>query len=929
MKLIEHSRRRAALLTLVALMAAGPAGVGYAQEASDEGRPSADDTIEPTAEEDYVGPIEEVVVIGRYKSAATDVVAERIEQDVPMDFLDAEAITRAGDSDVAQALRRMPGVTLAQGSFVYVRGLGERYSSTQLNGSRIPSPDITRNVLPLDIFPAAIIDSLEVAKGYSPDLPASFGGGNVDVRTKGIPEGPTVRFDIGSGWSSYHENGITYKGCDDDWKGESGGCRQQSPVLLEALDLFQGEFTSQNIKARLAGEGIDVTLNEAAQINRDLAKELNRFNDLESKDMPPDYDLSGTLGDRWYLGERWEFGAVAYGEYNRKWRNFDRTNRFVSLPETDYSNTKRTVDEVSITGSINGGFRFTDDHEVDALYLYIRNSEDDASFTTGCRQGQFNDCLDPNTPAQSAIYRYRYEERRLVARQLSGSHTLGDETLELLPSWLQWLDVARSLNFEWYYTDSETHTELPNEVTVNGVEGLVPGTFEVADYAIQPEGGALTYLYSELHDEVETWGGTFNFPVVWRDFDVELAAGYDRYKKGRSYDQYNYGLGSTFLAFDDIRFNTPENVFSDANLDNPEYGLQLLPGIGGIGTESYGAAEKVWADFFKADVLWRDTWRLSGGARWEEFQQVSVPFDLLAYSTPRIPLSADEIAESVTKEDDWYPSVFLTYIRPGFLAPEFQARVGWSRTVARPDLREVTPSTYIDPLTEARVRGNPDLTTSDLENYDVRLEWYWDNGDNLSVSGFYKDISDPIETVQGGATEDNILFGFVNADTAEIYGMEAEGLKGLGVFSGLLGDWTNWFYLQGNFTLSHSEVKIPPSGNVGNITNEERALTQQSDWVVNAQLGFDAPNGRHSANVVYNAYGPRIFFAGVDGFGDAKEQTFDSLDLNYSYYPTEELTIRLRFKNVLNDKIQIKQDGVKIIEQDVGVQYLLDFTWQL
>jgi len=464
---------------------------------------------------------------------------------------------------------------------------------------------------------------------------------------------------------------------------------------------------------------------------------------------------------------------------------------------------------------------------------------------------------------------------------------------------------------------------------VNGAEGLNPdGSFEVINYAILPSGSALDYRYSELHDEVETWGGVFTYPVNWRDFDIEFSGGYDRYKKGRSYDQYSYGLGSTFLEFDQIRFDTPENVFSDEHLDDPQYGLQLLPGIAGFGTESYAAAEKVWAEFYKMDLLWRDTWRLMAGARWEEFQQVSVPIDLLAYSTPRIPLTADEIAEAVTKEDDWYPAVSLTYIRPGFLAPEFQVRLGWSETVARPDLREVTPSTYIDPLTEARVRGNPDLSTSNLTNWDLRLEWYWDV-DNVSVSGFYKDISDPIETVQGGATEDNILFGFVNGDTAEIYGMEFEGLKGLGFMSGLLGDWTDWFYLQGNFTLSHSEVKIPPSGNVGNITNEERALTQQSDWVVNAQLGFDAPNGRHSANVVYNAYGPRIFFAGVDGFGDAKEETFNSLDLNYSYYPTEELTIRLRLKNVLNEKSQIKQDGVDIITQDVGMQYLLDFTWQL
>ena len=168
--------------SLAALALSASAGV-LAQEATTE-------VAEPSA------PIEEVVVIGRYKAAATDVVSERIDEDVPMDFLDAEAISRAGDSNVAAALRRVPGLTLAKGSFVYVRGLGERYSSTQLNGARVPSPDLTRNVLPLDIFPASTIDSLAVSKGYSPNLPASFGGGNIDIRTKSIPEDRILDFSM-------------------------------------------------------------------------------------------------------------------------------------------------------------------------------------------------------------------------------------------------------------------------------------------------------------------------------------------------------------------------------------------------------------------------------------------------------------------------------------------------------------------------------------------------------------------------------------------------------------------------------------------------------------------------------------------------------------------------------------------------------------
>ena len=156
-----------------------------------------------------------------------------------------------------------------------------------------------------------------------------------------------------------------------------------------------------------------------------------------------------------------------------------------------------------------------------------------------------------------------------------------------------------------------------------------------------------------------------------------------------------------------------------------------------------------------------------------------VQVDLLNFDGQRIPLTPEEIASGAILEDEYYPALSVTYIRPGFWAEEFQLRFAFSETVARPDLREVSLSTYIDPLTEARVRGNPQLRPSDLTNYDVRAEWFFANGDNFTVSAFYKDIDNPIETVQGGATEDNILFNFVNADTAEVYGIELEFLKNM------------------------------------------------------------------------------------------------------------------------------------------------------
>ena len=210
----------------------------------------AEEAEPPVAQADPNQVVEEVVVIGRYKAAATDIVSERIESDVPMDFLDAEGISRVGDSNVAAALRRVPGVTLVQDQFIYVRGLGERYSSNQLNGAGVPSPDLTRNVLPLDIFPAEIIDALSVQKGYSPDLPAAFGGGNIDIRTKAIPEDRVFTAKLNTGWNSESsDDGVTYSGGSDDKWGTDDGTREIPQAIVEGIQNYRGSFAPINIQS--------------------------------------------------------------------------------------------------------------------------------------------------------------------------------------------------------------------------------------------------------------------------------------------------------------------------------------------------------------------------------------------------------------------------------------------------------------------------------------------------------------------------------------------------------------------------------------------------------------------------------------------------------------------------------------------------------
>jgi outer membrane receptor protein involved in Fe transport len=876
------------------------------------------------------GPIEEVVVIGRYRSAATDVVAERIESDVAIDLLDAESIARLGDSTVAAALRRVTGVTVRNDQFVYVRGLGERYSSTQLNGAAVPSPDLTRSVIPLDIFPADIIDSLAISKGYSPSLPAAFGGGNIDIRTTRIPERPVFYAKLNTGWNSDSDNkGWTYSGGGDDRWGRDDGTRRLPNEIAQGIETYRGSFSPANILGVLRRAGGSPTIQDAQAINRELATSLNREVDLRQKSLPLDTDVELGGGYRWFLGDDLEVGVLANASYEREWRNRERINRRIISPDLNFSVTERTIDQVALTGALNLGARYTDDHEIGTFSLFLRNTEDEAANGVTCLDSQFNDCFSDVSPTQGRLLNVRFEQRDLRVNQINGTHKLGDATLSLLPDALGFFENVRDARFTWYYSDSRAESDIPSEVRFGLVETLDAPGGSVLTSRMRQTGSAGEFRFSDLFDDVLSQGWAISVPFYGQRWELNLGGGFDYVRKGRRYRQYSLGLGSTDAGFQAVARGTPSEVFSDANILDPANGIQLNLGIGGFGTETYLAGQIIDANHFKFDLLWDSSWRISGGARWEQFQQAAIPVNLLAFDNRRVPLTPEQIEASAINVDDWYPALAVTYIRPGFLSDEFQLRFGWSQTVARPDLREISQSSYIDPLTEARVRGNPFLRQSDLTNYDVRGEWYWDNGDNFTVSLFLKDIEKPIETVQGGATEENILFNFVNAETAEVYGIEVEGLKGLDFLAPRLGDWISGFYLAGNVTLSESDIRIPVAAGVGNVTNESRQLTQHSRWVANLQLGFDSPGGAHGATLAFNSFGKRILFAGIDGFDDAYEQPFHSLDLTYSWFATDNLTVKVRLRNLLDDNLEVQQDGVKVIEQSVGRTGLIDFRWAL
>ena len=904
--------RRALLGLSIALLSA--AGAARAAEAEAEaGRPAQDLAIE------------EVVVTARQYNAAAQLTDERIVDDAVSDLLGSEAISRVGDSNVAVALQRVPGLSLVNGQFVYVRGLGERYSQTTVNGASVPSVDLSRNVVPLDLFPSFIVDSLAVQKSYSADRQASFGGGAIDIRTKRIPDGFVGGLQLGSAINSANDGEVlTYAGGGEDNQGQDDGTRALSPRLQEALDQYQGNVSVQNILSRLRGTTQpNATLADAQAINRLLGTYLYRDLSVLEKDTPFDRNIRGYLGNSMLLSDDLEIGGLAAGGYTNQWRETTRLGRNFLFPEEETDERLQATQQVNMTGNASLGLRYLEEHEVSATAIYLRNTEDDTYQRTF-----FNENRRRSSGLGFGEVGFRFEERDVLIMQYEGNHRVGAATRSelkdrfgsLLPASLFDL-VPEDLEFNWFISDSKAETSIPNEVTISQ-QGPTNDFFQLVDPQVVQATQAANYRFTELDDDVLNHGWELKAPFYFDRIYLEVSGGYNHRRQDRVYEQSQFNLGSLSVANLETLRGPLGEVFSTRNINDTAN--DFIFARAGANNQSYLAGTMTDAYFGQVDMTFAETWRLAAGLRWEKYRQYGLDFDPFGYSaaTPIISTDPEVLANAVFQDDDLYPSLSLTYMRP-FWADTFQLRATYAETVVRPDLREITDASYIDPLTEDLVFGNSGVTPATLTNYDLRAEWFWNSGDSLTVSLFYKDIENPIEFFETTASDTTVAREIVNAASAEVYGVEFEVLKDLGSVANFLSP----FFLQGNITLQDSEIVA--GGRADAPTNDTRELTNASPWIVNLIVGYDSMDAKHSATVAYNAFDDRLFVAGRNGAPDGFEQARHSINATYFFYPTDSLTVQLKASNLLDDPISIEREGVETLNEKIGRTFSLSVQWEL
>jgi TonB-dependent receptor len=907
-------------------------------------------------EQDAGGSIDEVVVSGRFISSSQQLINERMNDAFATDLLGADTISRLGDSTVAAALRRIPGLSLVQDKFIYIRGLGERYSSTTLNGAQIPSPDLTRNVIPLNVFPTSIVESLRVQKSYSPAISANFGGGAVDIRTKGIPDAFTVKIEGAIGYNDINPSSInTYPGGGDDNLGTDDGTRALSPVISAGLAQYQGDPSVNNIRTALVQSGSDLGPGEltfeAGRLNRDLGVALNRNIGLQSESVDPNYELRASVGNKFDIGQDWQAGFAVGGSYEEdtSWRRTTTAN--FAQPEEQNGVREESTRSVNIAGTLNLGLNFLSDHEISTTSLFLRNTDDETEVFDYFNENRFK-----SSGRGVREYRLEFEERELETHQVTGTHYIGADTRSrfgFLDSLAGFFRLPEESRITWFYSDSESTTDIPNRVQIDSFTTTDPVTGAVLTEAVQLSSAAGDWRFTELEDKVENYGWSGTVPFDFGSHYVELSGGWDHAQKARTYKQTQFSLG--FLSVEDqsVLEGSLDDVFSDANIlattpdpnpGNPVPGAEVFVNDAvfdrqGANTNSYLAATMTDSAWGKLDWTIGDTWRVAAGARWEDYSQAGLPWNPFSYSqqTPQVTTDPDELADAVFKEDKAYPAVSFTYMSD-FWAETFQLRLGYSETTVRPDLREITGSSYIDPITGDLTRGNSSVVPSDVENIDLRAEWFFGNGDTFTVTLFDKQITNPIEFFEIPASDTTIAREILNADSASIQGVEVEFLKELG----FLGSFGDMFFAQGNVTYqwdreltpgnSGGDVSCEQRDSSGNVVSNNCELSGASEYMVNFMLGFDSPNSKHTASLIYNVFSERLFAFGRFG-PDAFEQPFDSLDFTYFWYPTDRVTLKLKAQNILDSSVEIQRTDeslgrtVTVFEEKPGRLISASLAW--
>ncbi len=735
----------------------------------------------PTA--DIAFPTDEIVVRGQFipePQRATSQVAS---------FLSAEDLARTGDDNAALALTRLSGLSIVSGKFAFVRGLGDRYSAALLNGSPLPSPEPLRRTVPLDLFPANILEGAAVQKTFSPNYPGEFGGGLIDLQTIKDPGDTYLKLKVGVGANleTTTRNGLFTSGGDLDFLGYDDGTRS-IPDPLQALldsDTRLDLITSAEIEA--VGESL---------ANSPLSV-------IQEGSLGPNYEAVVDGGASFDLGGDMTLGLVGVAGYKQDWTTERALRQFVQadILGNEFNTTETTLD-VTVNGLASAALGWGE-NSVQATGLYIHSTSKQAQIDTG---------IDFNAPSSTGEVfdeSTGWYERDLLMGQLTGQHVFGD---------LEW---------DWRGSIARSTRTAPYDRALRRFP-------DASGNPVYSFANNYDITFSDLADDLVSAGTDFSYTLPLTAIrEAVLSAGYDYQKTDRSYDFLALRfVGGNSLPLD-VQAVRPDFLFSPDNIDPNRFVLQeiITP------NDSYAAGLTVHAAYAMADIEVLPLVRTTVGVRYESAEETVDTFD--RFGNPG--------AGGVNLQNDyWLPSVTATWN----FADDLQLRLGYSHTIARPQFRELAQSQYFDPDAERLYRGNRGLVDSKLRNYDARLEYYLGRNQFVTLAGFYKEIDNPIEEIQFSTSTFVFETTFINSPAAELLGGEFEYRTRFAMpLKGAFFENRDWLFSV-NYTYTQTEVQAAAGDLIFNpISNslidaslfglDGAKLQGAPTHIMNAQFGWE------------------------------------------------------------------------------------------
>jgi len=831
--------------------------------------------------------VEEVLVRGKY---IPEVMRETSEV---ASIVTAEDLVRQGDDTAAQALTRLAGLSLVSGRFVYVRGLGERYSSALLNGSPLPSPEPLQRVVPLDLFPSNILAGVNVQKTYSVNYPGEFGGGLIDLRTIDVPDEGFISMSVSLGMSDETtlKRGLTYDGGgDSDLFGIDDGTREL-PLLIR-----RGIETGRRIDANNFDSATLTAMGRSFQnANINLLQSTN--------DIPINGSLDIAGGTSWDF--LWgKLGVVGVFGYDSSWqtRRAAQQEGVVSLDTlavTEDLASDSTQNDIVLNGLTQVALEL-DGHTFKWTNLYVRNVSKETRSVTGdsTRASQF--IRDDFTA---------WYQRELIDTQLTGVHELSDD-----------------LTISWRGSYARTERDVPYErqVRYRRVNG---------EFLHNPQLDANFIRFSELEDK--TSGAGVDFAYRWANpyiADFTLTGGYAWYDNERISDSRVFRFTMDFTPSLNFQRQRVDFLYSDFNI-GPN-GLILREVTGSDGAAGYTASLVTHGAYIQGEGEILPAVRATLGVRFESGKQDVQALDLF---------SATPLAPRTLKNDYWLPAATVTWN----FAEDQQLRFGASKTIARPQFREQAPQLYLDPETDRTFIGNPFLFDSEIVNLDARYERYFDRGQFATIGVFYKDIDRPIESVVNESGS-GLQQSFLNAPSAVIYGVEAEFKKFFEFETGQAWvDGVRWL-VAANYTYSKSEVKVGandvvyPRTNLGqpaparNFVLDGSRLQGQSKHLGNLQFGLESVDGATQATFLANYASKRTTARGQAGAPDFEQEPGIMLDFTFRHRFEvwgQEFTAGFEARNLLGEEFDEfqKRGGteIKLNNYDLGRSFSVSLTARL